>query len=63
MKKDTVEIIETETGYRLISGNAQTVETFDTLEEAQDMLARHFDCWEQAEDEAEYQEISPVSWE
>jgi hypothetical protein len=40
-----------------------TEQAATALEEAQDMLTRHLDCWEQTEDESEYQDISPVSWE
>lgn len=56
-------IIAAEGGYKLINGNAQSVETYPDYDSAKEADKADVEAWENAEDALEAEENSPVEWE
>lgn len=56
-------IIEIESGYKLINGNAQSIETYKSYADAEEASQADIAAWKNAEDAAEAEDNSPVEWE
>ena len=57
------EIFEVEGGYKLANGNSESVETYESYEDAVWACEADQNAWANAEDAEEAEENSPVQWQ
>lgn len=55
-------IISTDNGYKLTNGNAQSIQTYDTYQDALTASQADIDAWDACETADRAEEMSPVTW-